>query len=499
VKAECQVTVLIVNSGTLDGHDYVDLGLPSGTLWATCNVGANSPEVYGDYFAWGETEPKNDYSWSTYKYCQGTETTLTKYCTNSDYGTIDNKTELEPSDDAATANWGSGWQMPSAEQCYELFNSSYTTTTWTTMNGVKGRMITSKSNGNSIFLPAAGYRSGTSLYDAGGYGYYWSRLLIRIETYNGHGLHLYFSSDNIFTTSHNRYYGESVRPVVRPVAVSNIELSQTELSVKVGETTQLLATVLPENATNKNIKWESSDTDVATVDQSGKVTSVAGGTCTIICSATDGSGVKAECQVTVLNGNSGTLDGHVYVDLGLPSGTLWATCNVGANSPEEYGDYFAWGETEPKTDYSWSTYKYCKGTDDSLTKYCTNSSNGTVDNKTELEPSDDAATANWGSNWQMPSKEQFEELFNSSYTTTTWTLWGREITSKSNGNSIFLPAAGCPGGTSNGVGYIGCYWSRSLYTGSSDAYDLYFDSSGIYTEYSNRCNGYSVRPVRVKK
>lgn len=188
-----------------------------------------------------------------------------------------------------------------------------------------------------------------------------------------------------------------------------------------------------------------------------------------------------------------------WVDLGLPSGTLWATCNVGANRPEEYGDYFAWGETEPKTDYSWYTYKYCKGTDDSLTKYCTNSSNGTVDNKTELEPSDDAATANWGSNWQMPSKEQFEELFNSSYTTTTWTLWGREITSKSNGNSIFLPAAGCPGGTSNGVGYIGCYWSRSLYTGSSDAYDLYFDSSGIYTEYSNRCNGYSVRPVRVKK
>ena len=101
---------------TLDGHAYVDLGLPSGTLWATCNVGASSPEEYGDYFAWGETEPKNDYNWSTYKYCKGSSTTMTKYCTSSSYGTVDNKTELEPSDDAATVNWGSNWQMPSLEQ-----------------------------------------------------------------------------------------------------------------------------------------------------------------------------------------------------------------------------------------------------------------------------------------------------------------------------------------------------------------------------------------------
>ena len=195
---------------------------------------------------------------------------------------------------------------------------------------------------------------------------------------------------------------------------------------------------------------------------------------------------------------------HEWVDLGLPSGTLWATCNIGANGPEEYGDYFAWGETEPKTTYDWSTYKYCKGTDDTMTKYCTNSSYGTVDNKIELEPSDDAATVNWGSDWQMPSLEQLKELYNSSYTTTTWTtmngVYGRKITSKSNGNSIFLPAAGYRVGTSlSGAGGDGCYWSRSLYTSSRSAYYLYFYSSYIGTGNGYRFHGQSVRPVRVKK
>jgi hypothetical protein len=196
---------------TSESHEWVDLGLPSGTLWATCNVGASSPEEYGDYFAWGETEPKNDYSWSTYKYCKGTEYSMTKYCTRSSDGSVDNKTELEPSDDAATANWGSGWQMPSYEQCKELINSSYTTTTWTTLNGVNGIKITSKSNGNSIFLPAAGCRYDTSLGSAGSGGYYWSRMLY---TFGSSGAcFLAFDSSNIGTGIYSRYYGRSVRPV----------------------------------------------------------------------------------------------------------------------------------------------------------------------------------------------------------------------------------------------------------------------------------------------
>ena len=209
--ATCLVGSSVFCSWSKEDHDYVDLGLPSGTLWATCNVGANSPEEYGDYFAWGEIEPKNDYIVSTYKYCKGTFSTLTKYCTNSSCGTVDNKTELEPSDDAATANWGSGWQMPSFEQCRELYNSSYTTTTWTTMNGKYGRKITSKSNGNSIFLPAAGYRRGTSLDSAGSFGCYWSRSLY--AGYSNDAYVLFFNSRNIFTGNVIRYRGWSVRPV----------------------------------------------------------------------------------------------------------------------------------------------------------------------------------------------------------------------------------------------------------------------------------------------
>ena len=209
--ATCLIGSSVFCSWSKEDHDSVDLGLPSGTLWATCNVGASSPEEYGDYFAWGEIEPKNDYIVSTYKYCKGTFSTLTKYCTNSSCGTVDNKTELEPSDDAATANWGADWQMPSYEQFDELFNSSYTATTWTTLNGVSGYEITSKSNGNSIFLPAAGCRYDTSLGSAGSGGGYWSRSLSKNFSHNA--CYQYFYSGGIDAYDDDRYYGRSVRPV----------------------------------------------------------------------------------------------------------------------------------------------------------------------------------------------------------------------------------------------------------------------------------------------
>ena len=226
-----------------------------------------------------------------------------------------------------------------------------------------------------------------------------------------------------------------------------------------------------------------------------------------ICSCNDDVEETPPATITPPDGNvTENKDTHEYVDLGLPSGTLWATCNVGASSPEEYGDYFAWGETKPKTTYNWSTYKYCKGTETTMTKYCTSSSYGTVDNKTELEPSDDAATANWGSGWQMPSKEQLHELYNSTYTSKVWTTmngkYGRKITSKNNGNSIFLPAAGWRNDTGLGIaGSYGLYGSRSLFASySSNAYELFFDSGDIDSDYffGSRCNGRSVRPVRVK-
>ena len=165
-----------------DEGDWVDLGLPSGTIWATRNVGASVPEDYGDYFAWGETAPKDYYDWSTYKWWQGyydangylDHSGFTKYCTDSSYGLdgfVDNKTELDPADDAACAHYPGG-RMPSLEQIQELNNKC--SWQWTQRNGVAGQLVTGP-NGNTMFLPAAGYRLYDSLFDAGSYGYYWSR------------------------------------------------------------------------------------------------------------------------------------------------------------------------------------------------------------------------------------------------------------------------------------------------------------------------------------
>ncbi len=198
-----------------DGHDYIDLGLPSGTQWATMNVGASSPEDYGDYFAWGETEPKDVYDWSTYKWCMGSNTTMTKYCTNSSYGYngfVENKTELDPEDDAATAAWGAEWRMPSRVQMQELYYNC--TSEWITRNGVWGHLFTSYINGASLFLPAAGYRGGSSLYLSSSYGYYWSRTLRSGGPNDAYFLNLY--SGYVGWLNYGRYYGQSVRAVRVP-------------------------------------------------------------------------------------------------------------------------------------------------------------------------------------------------------------------------------------------------------------------------------------------
>lgn len=205
---------------------------------------------------------------------------------------------------------------------------------------------------------------------------------------------------------------------------------------------------------------------------------------------------------------------NTFVDLGLPSGTLWATCNVGASSPGEEGTYFAWGETSGKTSYTWSSYKHCKGTVSSLTKYCTEENrgnNGFKDGLTELQPEDDAATANWGKDWQMPSEAQFKELMNDSYTTKEWTKlngnYGAMITSKSNGHSIFLPALGRMTNNYTDLYYNGYYWLRSLDTSSIEASYLGFytisdedeDKFYFYCSSDDRYFGMNVRPVRVQE
>jgi len=184
----------------------IDLGLS--VKWASCNVGATAPEEYGGYYAWGETEEKSDYDWDTYKYCNGTYDTMTKYCTSSSYGTVDNKTTLEASDDVASVKWGGNWRMPTTEEQQELINKC--TWTWTTLNGVNGYRVTGP-NGNSIFLPAAGYRSGTGAYGQGSYGFCWSSSLFSYYSYSACSLYFYSGSFDWFY--YYRCYGRTVRPV----------------------------------------------------------------------------------------------------------------------------------------------------------------------------------------------------------------------------------------------------------------------------------------------
>lgn len=204
----------IRSSGEENGHTWVNLGLPSGLRWASCNVGATTPEGYGNYYAWGETTTKGarDYSWETYKYANDAYNKLTKYCTDaskSDNGFIDDRMVLEPADDAAHVNWGGSWRMPTATEVDELIDNC--TWTWTTQNGANGYKVSSKVNSNSIFLPAAGFRSGTALLSARSVGSYWSSSLNEYTPSNAWGL--YFDSGSVCRYFNYRDYGRSVRPV----------------------------------------------------------------------------------------------------------------------------------------------------------------------------------------------------------------------------------------------------------------------------------------------
>lgn len=219
----------VTNQKTPAGLEAVDMG--NGLKWANMNVGAESETDYGDYFAWGETMPyyqegyaqespcthwisgKSRYNWTNYSLCNGTNTTMIKYCTSDSYGYVDNKTVLERTHDAASANWGGGWRTPTdAEWTWLRENCTWT---WTTQDGVNGMLVTSKIAGytdNTIFLPAAGLRFTANLNNEGSYGYYWSSSLY--NNYSDGARRVYFNSDGVYRSNDNRCVGQSVRPVM---------------------------------------------------------------------------------------------------------------------------------------------------------------------------------------------------------------------------------------------------------------------------------------------
>ena len=404
----------LVFSQNQNGHEYIDLGLPSGTLWATCNVGANTPEEVGDLYAWGEIETKETYSWDTYKWCtskpSSTNYSITKYCDRNSYGVIDGKVALEPTDDVARIKWGGSWHIPTDTEIQELLDNC--TFEWVKIDNVRGYKFTG-SNGNNIFMPSVN-----------GSFEYWSSSL-RQNARGTNANEFWGGSSSLEVSGSQRCYGLPVRPVISKMK------------------TIVYNEIAPSSHQN-----------------------------------------------------------HDLVDLGLPSGTLWATCNVGAISPENYGCYYAWGEIIGSCDGKNSFYdgNYIHYNGDNVVKY------NFTDSLTDLEACDDVAFSKWEGEWRIPTWSEMQELRNSKYTTWEWTsesgIYGLRVTSivkGFEGKSIFLPAGGEHDKSKVfRLGEYGHYWSSRLDTSSdfpTNACYLFFKSTGWGNGYTSRSAGRNIRPV----
>ena len=347
--------------GSTDNVEYVDLCLPSGNLWAKCNLGASAPEAYGDYYAWGEVEPKQVYTNSNHKWYKEGAPSLgfTKY--NNE----DGKLSLENEDDAVIQKLGNGWRTPTLADFRELTNQKYTTIKKTTLNGVAGYQITSKKNKKSIFIPFAGFKNDkpqTREISSSEEVAICMTNQRRIDNQVFNCWTFAFEQDRIRRYGKRRYDGISIRPVKGP------------------------GVPIPNNC----------------------------------------------------------------VDLGLASGLLWAKCNMGTTDPTELGNYYAWGVTSTTKKYNNAYYKHYK-TDEygfikKILKY------NEEDGKTVLDLEDDAARANFGVGYRIPTQEDWKELLEDcKWEAVTATLpivvdpsqkkiIARWKVTGPNGNSIVLPA-----------------------------------------------------------
>ena len=525
--------------------EAVDLGLPSGTRWASFNLGASKPEEYGDYYAWGETKPKSVFSWQTYKWYkkENGKEGLTKYCPESRYGFDgfqDDKWILDPEDDAAHVRLGEDWRMPTAGDWDEL--ARLCTLEWITLGEVTCAKLTGP-NGNSIILPpGGGANDGSDLSEVGEIGVFWSSSGVNVEGAWIFGFYEDMDEEDeafpypdrclLTEPGVERSSGLPIRPVYGPTPVfaESVSMDMTELDIMVGESVTLNASVLPQNTTHRTLLWISEDEDIATVSSSGVVKGTGVGETIIHAVIMDG--VKmAQCTVRV-----GVPDA---VDLGLPSGIKWASFNLGTSYP--YGDYYAWGETEPyykagdaQSDaprwkstwddynyrevnygdggYCWDSYKFSEiQYDDEGNAHQTGFKKYTYyysffgdseyhdgDDKFVLDQEDDAAHKQLGGDWRIPSWAEMQELVD--LCTWEWTeqdgVSGQKVTGP-NGNSIFLPAAGFRSGLElKEFGEEGRYWTSTRYHYQYNAMLLYFASDVNHVARSNRFAGYAIRPVQ---
>ena len=480
------------------GLEMVDLALPSGTKWCNMNIGASWPEQYGNYYAWAETEIKESYTSGNYRYS-------TTQNLGNDYSV--SGTDM----DAAHINMGNVWRLPAKEEAQELLDNC--TWTWVLENGVNGYRVTGK-NGNSIFLPAAGFRYEDDLYSAetgavyatstsGGDGseyanslsFCWSRRGI----YSGTSYEPFRSYSSPYYYSSLRYMGKSVRAVASPNAVMQngwtIDIRTDSAQWKMGDNSATLhATVVSKQAISDGLtvgiiigNLPSVTKATATTDYHKDITQPEHYTTTVSTINNMGYWYRAyvEKDGEVKYGEAKHV-GWEMVDLGLPSGTLWANMNYGANTEDQTGKYYAWGETTTKDSYTEENYLY---RDSETGVYQTIGNNGDI-----ASTNYDAAFINMGNSWQIPSVAQFNELLNSSYTTWRWSLVngvkGFIITSKMEGykdRSIFLPSTGMIKGTELRRGsYSGTYWTQSMGGNSgASAHTLVFNGTGSRAVYSN--------------
>ncbi|MBR5216257.1 MAG: hypothetical protein IKV80_08565 [Bacteroidales bacterium] len=463
-------------TNTINGHEYVDLGLPSGLLWATCNVGANAPEAYGNYYAWGETETKSEYT---------EENSVT-------YGRQMNDISGNAQFDAATANWGDGWRMPTTDEQFELM--CYCDVELTSINGVDGWKLTSNKNGNYIFLPLTGFISEELLTREGWMGHFWSSTPTNSE------LARQLDINDIGEFSFARY-GRCYGLTIRPVSGGNFTgLSAQYAFVETSEVKEITSSsavcggnVTTDNGstvTAKGVCWSTNQNPTVEDNKTTDGSSVGNFTSNLSnlepntiyyvrAYATNAAGTSYGETISFTTlAQTNTINGHEYVDLGLS--VKWATCNVGANSPEEYGDYFAWGEVETNDEYIDAN---CQTYDKEM---------GLIGG-TEY----DAATVNWKGGWRMPKYGELEELINRC--TWEWTtqngIYGNKVIGP-NGNSIFLPAAGMMQNSSNyykdSTGY---YWCDSPKADDYFACRIWFSSSKKGLGSDRRYIGQSIRPV----
>lgn len=295
----------MTSSGINNGHEFIDLGLS--VKWATCNVGASTPEGHGDYYAWGEKESKNTYNWSTYKWSKGSHKRLTKYNTMNYYGLVDNKTTLEHEDDIAHIKWGNNWRMPTKAEIDELIH--YCTWTWTSVNGINGYRVTSNIEGytnRAIFLPASGFFYDTELKNNGSWGLYLSSTLGKSDT--DQAWHIAFISNCIINSEDSEGLGRSLGRSVRPVFPSNewsahatISLDNDHLILKSKIDYRLYARVMYKGKeydySNDGFMWTSDNQAVAIVNQKGDVTPVSNGIARITVSL---GLLTAKCVITVI-------------------------------------------------------------------------------------------------------------------------------------------------------------------------------------------------------